>query len=172
MDKKVLYAAVGAPVVAVKSAQERFDTMRAQFMQKTTTLSKDARKRWSKQVEAAAVEGEKLVNRIAEGKVVDEITDRIDFEQVQNQVSRLRDQLETMLETWRSNFRPAGKPVSKPANKPAAIKPEPVMVESAQSKPAAKKTQAKKSGAKKANANKTATAKKSETVAKPATQES
>ncbi len=161
MEKKVLYAAVGAPIVALKSLQERFDSLRADVLKKTTNYSKDARKRWNLQVDAAAVEGEKIVNRIADGKVVDEITDRIDFEQVQVQVSKLRDQLETMLETWRNNFRPAGKPVAKPA----AIKPEPVKVESvtAPIKPAPKKTATKKT----ATANKTTAAKKRAAANKP-----
>jgi hypothetical protein len=147
--KKVLYAAVGAPVVAVRKLGKRVEEIRASLNKEADTLGKTANER----MEVWATEGEKVVTRLSEGKMVDEIAAKVDFEQVSEQVSKLRDQLEDMLSTWRASFRPER----------AAVKaPEVIEVETAAAKPAAKKaTTAKASGtAKKAPAKK-APAKKS-----------
>jgi hypothetical protein len=100
---------------------------------------------FEKAVDGWAVEGEKVVGRIGDGKVVDEITSKVDLDQAKEQVGKLRDQLEDMLATWRSSFRPekADTP-EKAAAKPATKKP-------AARKPAAKST----SGSTKASAAKT-----------------
>ncbi len=70
------------------------------------------------------------MSRISEGKVVEEISAKVDLDGAKEQVSKLRDQLEDMLATWRQSFRPektapAAKPEVKtaPAAKPAAKKP-------------------------------------------------
>jgi hypothetical protein len=162
--KKYIYAAVGAPVTAAKVAQTRVDEIRTKLTKNAETFGKDLRK----QVEEWAAEGEKLVNKIGESKALDDLSERVDLDQVQEQVSKLRDQLEDLLSTWRSNFRPVGaaKPApkaekivvtepkveAKPAAKPAAAKP-------AAKKPAAKKPAAKKPAAKKPASAGTATRK-------------
>ena len=158
--KKYLYAAVGAPVATLKQTQERVEEIRG----KLATNRKALREDLQKQFEMWASEGEELVTKIGDSKAIDEINEFVDFDQMQEQVSKLRDQLEDLLETWRTNFRPAGKtpkiaekvdvevkeaPAKKPAAKTTAAK-----------KPAAKKPATKTTAAKKPAAKKTTTASK------------
>ncbi len=100
--KNVLYAAVGAPVVAARKVGTRATDL-------STKLSEQANQ-YSQSLEEAldswATEGEKMVTRIRQGKVVDELTSKVDLDQAKEQVSKLRDQLEDMLSTWRASFRP------------------------------------------------------------------
>ena len=100
--KNVLYAAVGAPVVAARKVAEAIAELRSVLNKEADTLGKTANKR----VAVWANEGEKLVNRITDAKMVDELTSKVDFDQVSTQVSKLRDQLEDMLATWCASFRP------------------------------------------------------------------
>ena len=157
--KNVLYAAVGAPVVAARKVAEAVTELRSSLNKEADTLGKTANKR----VALWADEGEKLVNKITDAKMVDELTSKVDFDQVSTQVSKLRDQLEDMLATWRASFRPEKLPtvrveaspagVTMEAKKPVARKP----VKKAASQTAvAKKASAK---AKKSPAKRTATAK-------------
>lgn len=154
--KSVLYAAIGAPVVAARRMSDRLDRLREQVSKETANYTEAA----NKTVDGWAAEGEKVVSRISEGKVVEEISQKVDLDQAKEQVSKLRDQLEDMLATWRTSFRPeraeervgdepvADKPAakSKSATKPAA------------DKPAAKKTSATKT-TKSSTAAKTSSAK-------------
>lgn len=134
--KNVLYAAVGAPVVAARKMGEQVSALKGRVTKETTTYTKAANQAF----DDWASEGEKVVSRISEGKVVEEITQKVDLDQAKEQVSKLRDQLEDMLATWRTSFRPetaqesaeVTAPAPKPAPKPAA------------KKPAAKKTSAAK----------------------------
>ena len=162
--KKYIYAAVGAPVVAAKSTQERVEEIRTKIEEKRKSVSTDAQKR----IDTWATEGESTVGRLTDAKSIDELTTRVDFDQVQEQVNKLRDQLEDLVATWRSNFRPATEAPAKveekvetaakaPAKKPAAKKP----AAAAAKKPAAKKPAAKKPAAKKPAAKKPAAAKAS-----------
>jgi hypothetical protein len=100
--KKYLYAAVGAPVAVAKTAQSRIESVRTKIGDTGKSLGEDLQK----QLDAWAKEGEKLIGRIGESKAIDEITERVDFDQVQEQVTKLRDQLEDLLSTWRTSFRP------------------------------------------------------------------
>ncbi len=163
--KKYIYAAVGAPVVAAKSTQERVEEIRTKIEEKRKSVSTDAQKR----IDTWATEGESTVGRLTDAKSIDELTTRVDFDQVQEQVNKLRDQLEDLVATWRSNFRPATEAPAKveakvetaakapAAKKPAAKKP----AAAAAKKPAAKKPAAKKPAAKKPAAKKPAAAKAS-----------
>jgi hypothetical protein len=129
----VAYALIGAPVWAAKRVTEM-----------TTDLGDATRREY----EVWIKEGEELAKKLSDRKMVEEISERVDLDQIQDQVEKLRDQLETVLGNWRESFR-ADKPEAKPAAKPAA------------KKPAAKKTAAKKtSPAKKPAAKKPATAAK------------
>ncbi len=157
--KKYLYAAVGAPVAVAKSTQTRVDGIRTKIEENMKAFGQDAQKR----IDDWATTGESTVERITDTKTIDDLTTRVDFDQVQTQVNKLRDQLEDLVNTWRSNFRPAteasapAKPATAPkpaAKKPAAKKP-------AAKKPAAKKPAAKKPAAKKPAAKKPAAAKAS-----------
>jgi len=119
--KNVLYATVGAPVVAVRKVGEGVTVLRTKISEGTSGYGQAA----EKTIDSWAVEGEKVVARITDGKVVDEITAKVDLDQAKEQVSKLRDQLEDMLATWRSSFRPekAESPAVKVATAPAAKAP-------------------------------------------------
>jgi hypothetical protein len=145
--KNVLYAAVGAPVVAARRVGGKINHLRVKLSEEAAGYGKVA----EKALDSWVVEGEKVVGRISEGKVVDEITSKVDLDQAKEQVSKLRDQLEDMLATWRTSFRPektgekqtgATTEVTEPApaktstKKPVAAKPAP--------KPGAGKTPAAK----------------------------
>lgn len=156
--KTALYAAVGAPVVAARKVGDRVTEIRATLSKEADSLGKTANKR----VNVWATEGEKVVSRLSDGKMVDELAAKVDFEQVSEQVSRLRDQLEDMLATWRASFRPEKAATArKNASVTTTIKTE------AAPTTAPKKAAAPKAAAKKASATK-ATAKKSTTTKKAA----
>jgi hypothetical protein len=137
--KNVMYAAVGAPVVAARKVGEKVSDLRAKLSDEATGYGKTA----EKAIDSWAVEGEKVVGRLSEGKVVDELTSKVDLDQAKEQVSKLRDQLEDMLATWRTSFRPekAGEKTEAPEVKAPVKKP-------ATRKPAARKSGTKASAAK------------------------
>ncbi len=118
--KNVLYAAVGAPVVAARKVGSRATDFSAKISEQTSEYTEG----FEKAIEGWAVEGEKVVGRISDGKVIDEITAKVDLDQAKEQVSKLRDQLEDMLATWRTSFRPEKAETQvkteAPAKKPAA----------------------------------------------------
>jgi hypothetical protein len=147
-----MYAAVGAPVVAARKVGEKVSDLRAKLSDEATGYGKTA----EKAIDSWAVEGEKVVGRLSEGKVVDELTSKVDLDQAKEQVSKLRDQLEDMLATWRTSFRPekAGEKTEAPEVKAPVKKP-------ATRKPSARKTGTKASAAKttKSTAAKTSPAK-------------
>ena len=119
--KNVFYAAVGAPVVAARKVVDAVNELRSTLNKEADSVGKTANKR----VEVWATEGEKIVNRITDAKMVDELTSKVDFEQVSTQVSKLRDQLEDMLNTWRASFRPEKHPTEKlPTVKLPSVKVE------------------------------------------------
>ena len=155
--KKYLYAAVGAPVAVAKVASERVNELRDKLTSNALDLSREAQK----QFDEWAAEGEKLISRLSEGKVVDELAAKVDFDQMQEQVSRLRDQLEEMLNTWRANFRPEKAEAPK---EEAAAETAPA----AEATAAKKTTTAKKPAAKKTTTAKKPAAKKTTTAKKPA----
>lgn len=153
--KNVLYAAVGAPVVAARKLTDQVNEIRGKVSKETTSYTKVA----NEAIDGWAVEGEKVVSGIREGKVVEEISQKVDLDQAKEQVSKLRDQLEDMLDTWRQSFRPEKTEDKGPADKPAAKKPA---AKTTAAKPATKASAAKttaKSGtstaAKKSPAKKT-----------------
>lgn len=167
--KNVLYAAVGAPVAAAKKVGERVSTLKGRVSEEQDSYRKIA----NKAIDGWAEEGEKLVSGIRDGKVVEEISQKVDLDQAKDQVSKLRDQLEDMLATWRHSFRPEQSETAplKPAPKTSAAK-QSANTSSAAKKPATKNSKAKKPAAKssktKKPAAKTSAAKttKSSTAAK------
>ena len=100
--KNVLYAAVGAPVVAARKVGVKAGDLRSKLSEGATEYGQVA----EKAIDNWAVEGEKVVGRISDGKVVEEISSKVDLDQAKEQVSKLRDQLEDMLATWKTSFRP------------------------------------------------------------------
>ena len=169
--KKAFYAAVGAPLVTMKRAgdalKEVSEKLTDRFGDVSDKLSEDARKEF----DLWADEGEKLVSKLSEQKVVEDLTARVDLEEIQERVGKLRDQLEDILASWRESFSPSDeveklvvevekKPVAK---KPVAKKP---VAKTAVKKPATKTAPAKKPAAKKPATKTTATTKAAAT--KPA----
>ena len=102
--RKAAYALIGAPVWAAKRL--------AGLTSDLGDISRREIQEWIK-------EGERITKRLSDKKVVEELSERVDLEQIQDQVERLRDQLESVLGSWRDSFRP-DKPAAK---KPAARKP-------------------------------------------------
>jgi len=120
--KKAAYAVVGAPVVAGRRIADWSGRM-----------TKSAQK----QFEAWVTEGEKITEQLRDGTVVEEIKDKVDFENLQGRVEKLRDQLEDVLANWRESFRPQDDEKSEDEKPKAAAK-----------KPATKKAPARKAAAK------------------------
>ncbi len=172
--KNALYAAVGAPIAVAKNINERIGVLRHELGSRTEELSHTAQKRF----EEWAEEGRQVVDKVSDGKMVDEFAAKVDFDQAREQVSRLRDQLEDMLATWRTSFRPAEETAAKAASSAASAvetagdkmdmaanevektaraktTTRPAAKKTATKKPAAKKTPAKKPAAKKPAAKKT-----------------
>jgi predicted metal-dependent phosphoesterase TrpH len=89
--KKAAYAAVGAPVVAVKHVSR---------------MSGSWRKSAKREFEKWVTEGERMTSEIRQGKVVGEIKEKVDFDHLQGRVEKLRDQLEEVLANWRTTFKP------------------------------------------------------------------
>ncbi|CAN5829377.1 hypothetical protein BH23ACT5_BH23ACT5_17200 [soil metagenome] len=169
-NKDVLYAVVGAPVAAVKSLSTRAESIWAEIEKRSGTLGETAQQR----LDEWATEGRQVVNRVSDGKMVDELASKVDFDQAREQVSKLRDQLEEMLSTWRTSFRPvedsAAQAVRAAAGAVESAAGE--IADEAAGAPANAKTTARPAGSKPA-AKKTATkpaAKK--TTAKPAAKKS
>jgi DNA topoisomerase-1 len=130
--KKAAYAVVGASEMARKRIVKYSGKMRS-----------TARKEFEAWVE----EGERVTEQLREGKVVEDLKERVDFDHLQERVEKLRDQLEEVLANWRATFKP-----EKPTTKPKA------------KKTTAKKT-ASKATAKKATAKKPAADEEPETAA-------
>jgi hypothetical protein len=148
--KNVLYAAVGAPVVAARKVGDQVNALKEKIEEEKANYGKVT----EKTLEAWAAEGEKILARLKEGKVVEELSSKMDLDQAKEQVGKLRDQLEEMLETWRQSFRPekaeekTGVKPARPAAKSTAPK-KPAAKSTAPKKPAAKSTAPKKPAAKK-----------------------
>ncbi|MDH5504854.1 MAG: hypothetical protein OEY98_12625, partial [Acidimicrobiia bacterium] len=144
--RKAMFAAVGAPVLVGKTVTEklttRFSDANAKASDFRAKFLKDARTEFEKW----AAEGESLVKKLQDGEALEDLTQRVDVDQFQQQVGKLRTQLEDIIESWRSNFMPdserptkvtievdeapkavtkpvAKKPATKTAAKPAAKKP-------------------------------------------------
>ena len=124
--KKVLYAAVGVPVVTARKLSERVNGMSEKL-----TTDYDV---WAK-------EGEKVVTKVTDRKMVEDFVEdigaKMDFDQIQEQVGKLREQLDDMLSNWRSSFRPVTEKAPAAKATTAAKKPA-AKATTAAKKPAAK----------------------------------
>jgi len=87
-----------------------------------------------RELEVWVKQGERIAKRINDRNLIEELSSKVDMDQIQGQVERLRDQLEGVIANWRSSFRPekshaparkqpAPSPASKPAKKPAKRRP-------------------------------------------------
>lgn len=102
--RKTAYALVGAPLVAGR-----------RLGRKSGAWRRSARREF----EAWVTEGERMTAELRQGKVVEEIKEKVDFDHLQDRVEKLRDQLEDVLANWRATFKP-----EKPATAEAATEPE------------------------------------------------
>jgi hypothetical protein len=163
--KKYLYAAVGAQVAVVRSAQAKLEELKSMLDENTSSASSDMKSR----IDTWAGEGEQFLGKVTDAKTLDDLTSKVDFDQVQTQVNKLRDQLEDIVGTWRANFRPESKPAEKVVVSATAVAPKAAAKPTTASKPAAKKPAAK--AAAKATTAKTTASKpaaKKPTARKPA----
>lgn len=152
--KNALYAAVGAPVAVAKTLNARLGTLRSELESRSEGLSEAAQKRFEEWTE----EGRQVVTKVSDGKMVDELASKVDFDQAREQVTKLRDQLEDMLATWRTSFRPddavaTGKTTEEstaPASGSGTKETSRPAAKTSAGKPAAKKTEAQKSSGAKA----------------------
>ena len=124
---KALYAAIGAPVVTGRKIKDLGSRLASDY---------------ASTVDEWADAGRRLTGQVKESKVVEQVQNRVDVEQLQVQVEKLRDQLESVLSNWREQFVPATK--SAPPE-PVRVEDEPAeaatgepAVKSATKKPAAK----------------------------------
>ena len=177
--RKALFAAVGAPVFVGKAVGEKLSERFTEANTKATDFREKFLKDARNEFEKWAAEGETLVKKLQDGEALEDLTQRVDVDQFQEQVGKLRHQLEDIIESWRSNFTPDSEkptkvtieveaaPKAKPA--PAAAKKAPAKKAAPKKAPAKatakaatapKKAAAKKPAAKTATATKTAAAKK------------
>ena len=133
--KKYLYAAVGAQVAVVRSAQAKLEDLKSMIDKNSSSASSDMKSR----IDTWAGEGEQFLGKVTDAKALDDLTSKVDFDQVQTQVNKLRDQLEDIVGTWRANFRPESKPAEKVVVSAAADAPKPAAKATTARKPAAKK---------------------------------
>ena len=165
-SKKAFYAAVGAPMVTMKRTGDALKELSEKLTDRVGELSDKFTGDARKEFDLWADEGEKLVNKVSEQKVVEDLSARVDLDEIQERVGKLRDQLEDILSSWRESFAPgdavekpvvkvekkpaAKKPAAKtaPAKKPATKKPATKAATTATKKPAAKKPAAKTTAAK------------------------
>jgi hypothetical protein len=133
---KALYAAVGAPVVAGRRARG-FGSRLADYRTKVADGFSTQYTEW-------AQEGEGVTRQIQDRKVIGDFQEKVDIEQIQERVGKLRDQLEHTMVQWRESFTPATKPAEpKPTAKPkAAPKATTKTADAKAKKPAAKKAPA------------------------------
>ncbi len=152
--RKALYATVGAPVVIGRKLGDLADRMRTEA---------------GKEISAAAKEGEKLTGKLRDRNMVEELSSKVDLDQIQGQVEKLRDQLENVLAGWREQFRSEVKDVKPAAStkRTPATKATPARTTTAKKATTTRKPTAKKAPAKKATTTRKPTAKKATTTRKP-----
>jgi hypothetical protein len=88
---KAAHAVVGAPVVVAR---------------RLSSYGGKVGEGIREELDAYIAEGEQLLERLRERDVVEDIKERVDLENLQDRVERLRDQLEEVLANWRESFRP------------------------------------------------------------------
>ena len=136
-SQRVFYAMVGAPVVVAR-----------QLVDVGARVGETA----GREYETWAKEGERVTRNVRKSEMVEELSNRVDMDQIQDQVEKLRDQIENALSSWREGFRPeksGGATAKKVPVKKATTKRAPAR------KAPARKAPARKAPAKKAPAAKT-----------------
>ncbi len=111
---------------------------------------------------SAQVLTDRGMDKVAESKVteraqarVDAVQEKIDVDQIQDQVAKLREQMESVLTSWKDSFRPSTKVVEAPAKKaPVKKASTKTATKKAPVKKASTKTATKKAPVKKASTEK------------------
>jgi gas vesicle protein len=109
-SKKAAYAVMGAPVVTGRRIAD---------------YAGKVGKSLQKEFEAWVAEGERLSGEVSETKMVSEIKERVDFENLQGRVEKLKDQLEDVLTNWKDTFKPGEGKTEAEETKEAAEEPKP-----------------------------------------------
>ncbi len=116
--EKAFYASVGAPVVTtkkyvefVKSTGEALKTKRSEMkdvdvIAKVADFRGKAIEELKSAFEAWAAQGEDVIKGLKDQKVVEDLAERVSFDQIQEQAGKLRSQLEDLVGNWRANFAP------------------------------------------------------------------
>ncbi len=111
--EKAFYASVGAPVVTTKKYVEFVKNTGETLRTKTSGLKDDMpakvadlRTKAVDEFKAWVTQGEELIKGIKEQKVVEDLAERVNFDQLQEQAGKLRTQLEDLVGNWRANFAP------------------------------------------------------------------
>ncbi|MCH8985888.1 MAG: hypothetical protein IIB04_04645 [Acidobacteria bacterium] len=156
MATKAFYAAIGAPVVAVRLLSEYSDKM----MEAGNKLTGAAKS----QFETLAEEGEKFASELRSSDMADDIQEFVSVDQIQDTVGKLREQLESALTSWRETFNPDG-PVKVKTTRAKTAKP--AATKTATRKPATK-AKATRPATKKSTARSTSKATAKKTASRPA----
>lgn len=156
MATKAFYAAIGAPVVAVRLLSEYSDKM----MEAGNKLTGAAKS----QFETLAEEGEKFASEVRSSDMADDIQEFVSVDQIQDTVGKLREQLESALTSWRETFNPDG-PVKVKTTRAKTAKP--AATKTATRKPATK-AKATRPATKKSTARSTSKATAKKTASRPA----
>lgn len=155
MATKAFYAAIGAPVVAVRLLSEYSDKM----MEAGNKLTGAAKS----QFETLAEEGEKFASELRSSDMADDIQEFVSVDQIQDTVGKLREQLESALTSWRETFNPDG-PVKVKTTRAKTVKP--AATKTATRKPATK-AKATRPATKKSTTRSTSRATAKKTTSRP-----
>ncbi len=171
--QKVLYAAVGAPVLAGKRTVEIGRKLAGTTRDTVADIRRNVAETARKEYTAAADEGEQVANRVRKSNVVEEISSRLDLDDIQGRVDRLRDQFEDAIQNWREQFRPEVREETATMTETAKVTAAPkTSTPEAAPKKAAPKAAAKKKTTTKAAAKKKTTTTKKATTSKSSSSKS
>ena len=145
--EKSFYAIVGAQASVAKKASASYEGVAKSVTGRTTKAIEDLQVSF----EAWAKEGETVISGLRDQKIVEDLSDRVNLDQISEQATKLRGQLEELVTNWRANFAPE---LEKAADKVEDLAETVAPKKAVAKKPVAKKTVAKKPVAKKAVAKK------------------
>lgn len=112
-------AAVGAPFAARRAVRDRLKATGLRLRSTVVGVADETERR----IEALAEEGERVVSAVSGTAPIDELTTRVDFERIEDRVSRARRQLEDVVAAWRESGRRPEEPAPEPTT-PAAAEPK------------------------------------------------
>ncbi len=116
--ERTFFASIGAPFMAaeksiafMRSTGEHLKTRRSELKDvdvsaKAEAMRTKAFEELTSAIDAWAAKGEELLTGLKDQKVVEDLQERVQLEQIQEQAGRLRSQLEDLVENWRANFAP------------------------------------------------------------------